>query len=284
MPDNKWKSVNEYFHLKLAAFYPDVEIDSFYWFLIESELGAGKLDFMKDPDIRMSESQLLRFIEFTRRLTKFEPVQYIAGTTDFMGLNIQVNSSVLIPRPETEELITWILDEVKNDIIDQLIDIGTGSGCIALALKKALPNTTVLGIDKMEDALEMARSNGEINHLSVNWLLDDALAMKPKKAFYDVVVSNPPYVLDSEKQLMQPNVLEYEPHSSLFVKDADPLVFYKAISKWAKASLKPGGSLFFEINEQYEEETIVLLRSMNFTDIVCKKDMYAKPRMIKAVK
>lgn len=284
MPDNKWQSVNEYFHMKLGALYPDNEIDSFFWLLVESELDARKLDYMKDPDIRMSESQLLRFIEFSRRLAKFEPVQYIAGKTDFMGLEIQVNSSVLIPRPETEELVSWIVNEVKDNNPKEIVDIGTGSGCIALTLKKILPNANVCGVDKMEDALKTAKINSKANNLSINWVLDNALEMKPKEAFYDVVVSNPPYVLDSEKQLMKPNVLEFEPHTALFVEDTDPLIFYKAISEWSKSSLKKGGLLFFEINELYEKQTIKLLQAMDFKDIECRQDIYDKPRMIKAVK
>jgi release factor glutamine methyltransferase len=284
MPDNKLSSVLDYFHQKLDGLYIQNEVDSFFWLLTENELGLVRLDFMKDPNMRMSESQLLSFISFSKRLVKQEPVQYIMGATDFMGLKLMVNSAVLIPRPETEELVNWITSSVAGQKPLEIIDIGTGSGCIALAVKSNLPNVFVTGVDISRDVLEVAKLNGEECKLTVDWKLRDALNMPGDVDKYDVVVSNPPYVLDSEKELMSENVLAYEPHQALFVGDEDPLLFYEAIAVWAIKSIKPGGLLFFEINEKYADESLLLLTETGFKEVEMKNDIFDKPRMIKARK
>ena len=284
MPDNKINSVNQYFHLKLDDLFNYNEVESFFWILLDSEIQVSKLDFMKDPDLRMSESQLLKFIDFSRRLVRNEPVQYIAGFTDFMGLKLAVNPAVLIPRPETEELVTWIADSVDKDSPLEIIDIGSGSGCIALGIKQLLGNAFVTGVDVMRNALEIAKKNSESNQLHVDWKMMDALNLPWEVEKYDVVVSNPPYVLNTEKELMRKNVLEFEPHIALFVEDDDPLIFYEAISEWAINSLKKGGFLFFEINEKYEAQMKTLLAEVGFSKIESKLDIFDKPRMIKAVR
>ena len=232
----------------------------------------------------MSESQLLKFIDFSRRLARFEPVQYIVGYTDFMGLKLAVNPAVLIPRPETEELVTWIADNVDKTAPLEIVDIGTGSGCIAIGLKKLLGNSFVAGVDVMRNALELAKRNSESNDLRVDWKMMDALNLPWEVEKYDVVVSNPPYVLNTEKELMRKNVLEFEPHVALFVDDDDPLLFYEAISEWAVNSLKKGGFLFFEINEKYEAQMKSLLTEVGFSNVESKLDIFDKPRMIKASK
>ena len=284
MPNNKLSSVNQYFHLKLDEFYDNNEVDSFFWILVNSELELERLDFMKDPDLRMSESQLLKFIGFTRRLVKFEPVQYIAEKTDFMKLNICVNPSVLIPRPETEELVNWVVKTVNHDLPLEIIDVGTGSGCIALSLKNLLPNSYLTGVDVMRNALDLAKENGKRNKIQVDWKMRDALNMPHDVNKYDVIVSNPPYVLDSEKQQMSKNVLAFEPHTALFVEDEDPLLFYEAISNWALEGLKSGGYLFFEINEKYGSDIKEMLILAGFEDVELKSDIYDKDRMIRASK
>jgi release factor glutamine methyltransferase len=284
MPDNKINSVNQYFHLKLDVLFDFNEVESFFWILLDSENQVSKLDFMKDPELRMSESQLLKFIDFSRRLARYEPVQYIAGYTDFMGLKLAVNTSVLIPRPETEELVSWIADSLDKDSPLEIIDIGTGSGCMALGIKQLLGNAFVTGVDVMRNALEIAQINSESNQLQVDWKMMDALNLPSVVEKYDVIVSNPPYVLNTEKELMRKNVLDFEPHVALFVDDDDPLLFYEAISEWAINSLKKGGFLFFEINEKYEDQMKSLLKEVGFANVESKKDIFDKPRMIKASK
>ena len=284
MPNNKLSSVNQYFHLKLDSLYESNEVDSFFWILVNAELNLERLDYMKDPDLRMSESQLLSFITFTRRLAKFEPVQYIAGHTDFMGLNINVSPSVLIPRPETEELVNWVVSNVSLELPLEIIDVGTGSGCIALSLKNKLPNSYLTGVDVMRNALELAKENGELNNIHVDWKMRDALNMPHDVNKYDVIVSNPPYVLDSEKSQMSDNVLKYEPHTALFVENEDPLLFYEAMSNWAYEGLKKEGKIFFEINEKYAPQIKEMLLECGFGNIEIKRDIFDKERMVMACK
>lgn len=284
MPNNKIASVNTYFHQKLDHLYNANEVDSFFWLLLDFELNIRKLDFMKDSELRMSESQLLTFISYSRRLVKFEPVQYIIGSTDFMGLDLLVNESVLIPRPETEELVNWVVKSVDSSAPLEIIDIGTGSGCIAIAMKSAMPKTFVTGVDVKREALEVAKENGAHTGIMVDWKMRDALNMPGEVDKYDVVVSNPPYVLESEKSQMSSNVLNFEPHSALFVEDDDPLMFYEAISHWAIKSIRKGGYLFFEINEKYAGKTVDLLNEYGFSEIEVKNDIFDKARMIRARK
>ena len=284
MPDNKLHSVNQYFHLKLDAFYDINEVDSFFWILTEEKVGVTKLDFMKDPDIRFNESELLDFIRYSRRLATFEPVQYIAGVEDFMGLKLKVTPNVLIPRPETEELVDWVSKRADKEAPLEIIDIGTGSGCIAIGVKNKLPNAFVKGVDISRTALELATENAESNDITVDFMMMDALNMPWERDKYDIVISNPPYVLDSEKDQMSKNVLDFEPHMALFVDDEDPLLFYEAIGAWAIDSLKKGGQLFFEINEKYAEKTLIVLEDYGFSKVESKNDIFDKPRMVRAVK
>lgn len=284
MPDNKLKSVIEYFHLKLDSLYDVNEVDSFFWILTEGKVGVTKLDFMKEPDIRFNESELLDFIRYSRRLAKFEPVQYIAGVEDFMGLKLKVTPDVLIPRPETEELVDWVSKQANKEAPLEIIDIGTGSGCIAIGVKNNLPNAFVKGVDISREAIGIAEKNAVSNNLNVDFMMMDALNMPRERDKYDIVVSNPPYVLDSEKEQMSKNVLDFEPHTALFVEDEDPLLFYEAIGAWAIESLKKEGQLFFEINEKYAKKTVRLLEELGFLNVESKDDIFDKPRMIRAVK
>jgi release factor glutamine methyltransferase len=280
MTDNKIASVIQYFHLKLDDLYPVNEVDSFFWILLESELSIVRLDYMKDPDMRLSESQILTFISFSKRLAKFEPVQYISGETDFMGQILQVTSSVLIPRPETEELVSWIVNSHKLEVDLDVVDIGTGSGCISILLKKMLNNAHITAIDNQQSALNLAAENADLNEVNIHFVWADALKLKAVSEKFDLVVSNPPYVLNSETLEMRDN----EPHSALFVNDSNPLQFYEAIAIWAAESLKPNGSLYFEINEKYAKETTQLLEKSGFINCEIRNDIFDKPRMARAQK
>ena len=284
IPDNKIRSVNDYFHLNLDDLYTENEVESFFWFLLEAVFQIRKMDFMMDPQLRINEAELPRFIGFVKRLMKFEPVQYIAGETEFMGRPFKVSPAVLIPRPETEELVAWTVEELKHIGAPEIIDIGTGSGCIAISLKSDLPHSKVTGIDIQEEALKMAKRNALVNKVEVAFQKQDALQLGAEIEKYDVVISNPPYVLDSEKELMQSNVLDYEPHTALFVADSEPLLFYESIAKWAIHALKSGGKLFFEINERYASETVEMMGKLGFEDLKEKNDIFEKPRMVMGLK
>ena len=215
--------------------------------------------------------------KIVRDLKKQKPLQYILGETEFYGMKFKMNEHTLIPRPETEELVGWILKEEFSSALD----IGTGSGCIAITLAKNT-NAKITAIDVSEDALQVAKENARINEVEINFLQQDILETTslPK---VDVIVSNPPYVLESEKQKMKTTVLQYEPHLALFTPDKEPLLFYKKIGNLSAKSLNCGGKLFFEINEQYGAEISEMLSKIGFVDIALKKDINDKDRMIKAI-
>jgi len=217
------------------------------------------------------------------RLIQFEPIKYILGETEFYGLRLKVNPAVLIPRPETEELVDWIIHDcnVQNPVI---LDIGTGSGCIPIALSKNLIGATIESWDISNEALMVARMNAEINKVNIDFIYADVLRLThpAQKQEFDIIVSNPPYITESEQLLMLKNVLDYEPHVALFVPTADPLIFYRKIADIAITQLNSGGKLFFEINEQFGNETADLLSLKGFKNIVLRKDINGKNRMIKA--
>ena len=216
---------------------------------------------------------------------KSEPIQYITGSTEFYGLELQVNRATLIPRPETEELVAWILAETPKDkLSSRILDIGTGSGCIAIALAKHLPLAKVEAVDISLPALETAQANAPGNEVSVDFFQQDILQANTLEEKYDIIVSNPPYVRDLEKAEIKNNVLQYEPHSALFVGDETPLVFYKKIAQLAMQHLKPEGMLFFEINEYLGEETVVLVKEIGFTAVEMRKDIFGKDRMLRVMR
>jgi len=216
-------------------------------------------------------------------LNQHQPVQYILGHEEFMGLKFIVNPNVLIPRPETEELVLWIIDDYKSKGLVNIIDIGTGSGCIAVSIKKNLAQANVDAIDVSKDALNIASKNAKQNDIEVNFILSDILNDQLSKQ-YDVIVSNPPYVLDQEKSLMQKNVLDFEPHLALFVEDHNPLLFYDRIVKLSLEYLNSKGSIYFEINEAYAKETMDLFDKSIWESVELRKDIRGKDRMIKATK
>jgi release factor glutamine methyltransferase len=210
-----------------------------------------------------------------QELSTGKPLQYVQGHTEFYGLPFKVNPSVLIPRPETEELVEWVLNGAFPQSAINILDIGTGSGCIAISLKKNLPQANVWAIDISAAALETAKQNAELNNLTHNSQLTTHN--------YNIIVSNPPYVTPTDKDLMHTNVTDFEPHTALFVPQDDPLLFYKAIADLAADKLATGGLLFFEINESYGDETVEMLKSKLFQNIELRKDMSGRDRMIKAV-
>ena len=219
------------------------------------------------------------------RLKIHEPIQYIIGETEFYGLPFKVNKHTLIPRPETEELVEWIYIEFSNQQStinnQQFLDIGTGTGCIAISLAKNLPNAKVSALDISEEALKIAQQNAEMNKVKIDFFQTDILAAETLPKKYDVIISNPPYVRELEKKQMQQNVLKHEPESALYVSNEDPLLFYRAISHLAKKHLNPEGKLFFEINEYLADELTALLEGEGFKNIQVKKDIFGKDRMIK---
>ncbi|WP_421943695.1 peptide chain release factor N(5)-glutamine methyltransferase [Pedobacter sp.] len=242
------------------------------------KLTQSEILLKQDRAVAVKESnKLLKILE---DLKKGKPIQHILGETLFYRLPFNVNENVLVPRPETEELVDWIINEVK-DSKKTLLDIGTGSGCIAITLKKNLQHLDVSAIDISDKALSVAKDNATLNKVEINFIETDILTYSTNES-YDIIVSNPPYIRELEKAEMHKNVLEHEPHQALFVSDENPLVFYEAIANFAVKNLNPNGYLFFEINEYLWAETLQILIDKQFKNIELKKDMQGKDRMIMA--
>ncbi|MBK5214098.1 MAG: peptide chain release factor N(5)-glutamine methyltransferase [Flavobacteriaceae bacterium] len=273
------------FKKQLSGLYPSEEIQSFFSILSEKYLKLSRIEIALNPEKIISEEAFEKFQRAVLRLKNHEPIQYIIGETEFFGLPFKVNKHTLIPRPETEELVEYIISEQKpithNSQLITILDIGTGSGCIAIALAKNLPNSKISAIDISGEALNIARQNAALNGVEVAFFHTDILKAQSLPKLYDLIVSNPPYVRELEKKQMQQNVLNHEPESALYVSDEDPLLFYRAISQLAKKHLKPNGKLFFEINEYLAVELTKHLKVEGFQNIEVKKDIFGKDRMIK---
>lgn len=274
------KDLKKKIQQSLSELYPSEEVQSFFNILSEKFLKLSRVEMALNPDQKISEVNAEKFLAALIRLKNQEPIQYIIGETEFYGLSFKVSQHTLIPRPETEELVAWILSETASVEVMGILDIGTGSGCIAISLAKNLPNAKISALDISEETLNIAKENATINKVKVNFYQLDVLTAEALPQLYDVIVSNPPYVREQEKGMMEQNVLKYEPEAALFVRDEDPLLFYRTISQLAKLQLKPGGKLFFEINEYLAEATVLLLKSEGFQNIVLKKDIFGKDRMI----
>jgi release factor glutamine methyltransferase len=286
----KLKDLKQLFINSLKDIYPSEEVQSFFNLLANKHLSLSRIAIAIQPDKIVSEVKVLEFKKGISRLEKFEPIQYIIGDTEFFGLPFLVNKDVLIPRPETEELVSWIINDSKNKQASML-DVGTGSGCIAISLANKLKNATVSAIDISDKALSIAKQNALLNKVNVNFMSVDVLKFEKSEQLishldskYDVIVSNPPYVRMLEKELIQPNVIEHEPDIALFVEDEDPLLFYRKISQLSKQYLKQDGVLYFEINEYLTKEMKVMLDSEGFKNIEIKKDIFEKDRMIKCIR
>jgi release factor glutamine methyltransferase len=253
------------------------EVASFAYLSIEKILGYSKSDCIIHSNQELTNDNIISFENIISDLKQNIPIQYILGEAHFYDLKFKVNSSTLIPRGETEELVQYIL---LHDFIS-VLEIGTGSGCIAVSIAKN-SNSKITAIDNSLEALEIAKSNAILNSVKINFVLSDVFNFSDTKK-YDLIVSNPPYVLESEKKIMDKNVLDYEPHNALFVSNNDPLVYYKEIAKIATNNLNKNGLLFFEINENYSKQIIELLSNLNFVDIELKKDINGRDRIIKSV-
>ena len=275
------KATIQYIEKELADLYPTTEIEGFKRIIFETVCGWSFTEQVVKKNELIPEGNFGRIENIISRLKNFEPIQYILGETEFYGLKLKVNPSVLIPRPETEELVDWIVNcKLPNNC--SVLDIGTGSGCIALSIKRQLKNALVSGFDISENAIKTARQNAIGTRLEVDFFQFDILNSEVLKCvFYDVIVSNPPYVRESEKPQMLDNVLNHEPEIALFVTDDDPLIFYRAIAAFAKKYLNENGLLFFEINENLGIETFEMLTGFGFHNIEIRKDINGKNRMVR---
>ena len=267
----------------LASLYPQGEASALARMVFEERFGLSQTDLLLGKDSNLSANDLAELHNIVARLQKNEPIQYVLGETAFCGLHIGVGPGVLIPRPETEELVEWITAHYAGQQPPlRVLDIGTGSGCIALAL--ASRGFHVEAWDVSPEALTIARGNAERLHLDVQFVQEDILQAKATDACYDILVSNPPYICQREACDMERNVLDHEPALALFVPDDDPLLFYRAIARFAHEALTPGGCLFFEINRAYSYETKCMLEREGFIDIELRNDQFNNPRMLKATK
>tara|TARA_B110000305_G_C19377436_1_gene607746 strand:- start:635 stop:1480 length:846 start_codon:yes stop_codon:yes gene_type:complete len=267
---------------ELSPLYPPEEIESFYFLLLEERLQLKRVTIALNPEQNISKENSSYFSDCIAQLKNEIPLQYILGVTEFFGLPFKVTPDTLIPRPETEELVAWIIDATASNNAISILDIGTGSGCIAISLAKHIPNSKVSAIDISEKALEIAHYNANLHKVSISFKKIDILKATTLHAKFDIIVSNPPYVRHLEKKEIKNNVLENEPHTALFVLDDDPLIFYDKIGELAKQYLKPTGQLFFEINQYLGQETLSLLGQKGFLKTKLRKDIFGNDRMISA--
>jgi release factor glutamine methyltransferase len=255
---------------------------------MEEKLKLQRIDTVLKPDYLITEKNLIDLKNIVKRLQKEEPIQYIIGTTEFYGLPFLVDKNTLIPRPETEELVSWVIEEVaklQSNTVSKLsiLDIGTGTGCIPISLAKNLPKAKITAVDISSKALEIAKKNAQLNKVTINFIELDILTTKSLPQEFDVIVSNPPYVRELEKEEIKNNVLKNEPQLALFVADENPLIFYNKIAYLAKQQLSKNGMLFFEINQYLGKETVNMLAKKGFKNIQLKKDLFGNDRMIKCV-
>ncbi len=271
----------QYIKNELNQFYPANEIRGFVRLIMEKVYGLSYTDMLVSRDLDLKDTGHREIEKIVARLKKHEPVQYILGETEFFGLKLKVAPGVLIPRPETEELVQWIGESEINSSA-KILDIGTGSGCIALAIKTVFHGAFVTGLDISETALSIARENAGFNKLDCTFFQADILRWKERSwPHYDVVVSNPPYVRESEKRMMEKNVLDHEPVGALFVPDHDSLIYYRHIAAFARKNLCSGGWLFFEINEFLGKEMKELLAGFDFRQVEIRKDINGRDRMLR---
>ena len=268
----------------LAGYYPDAEASALAKMLLVEVLHFSTLELFGGKDKEVFKKDLDVLYEMSRRLQNREPIQYIIGRETFCGMPFVVNRHVLIPRPETQDLVEWIIGEVQQTNPCRLLDMGTGSGCIAISLAKELPQAQVEAWDISGEALQVARQNALNNQVKVDFHQQDILSASPGIAEWNVIVSNPPYITNKEKAEMEANVLNWEPHTALFVPDHDPLLFYRKIAQLGMSMLVNGGALYFEINRAYGTETIAMLQALGYENIIIRKDRFNNERMIKATR
>jgi release factor glutamine methyltransferase len=280
----KIKHYRTQFIQELSSIYDAGEAESFFYLILEEKKQLKRIDLALNPDLIFSNEEIEVWNLILEQLKKEIPVQYLLGKTSFYGLDFEVNENVLIPRPETEELVDWILENQKLKVESQkvkILDIGTGSGCIAISLAKNIPNAQVFAIDVSNKALATAQKNAVINAVNVTFFEKNILETEDLEQQFDIIVSNPPYVRELEKVEIKKNVLDNEPHLALFVEDNDALIFYRKIAELALKNLSSNGQLFFEINQYLGKEMIVLLEKMDFNNIELRQDIYGNDRMMK---
>lgn len=307
----KIKQYKTHFIQALLSIYDLGEAESFFYLILEEKQQLKRIDLALNPDLTFSNAEIQLWNSILEQLQKEIPIQYLLGKTSFYGLDFEVNENVLIPRSETEELVEWIIQSQKVEVRSgklemgsgklgeeqsaklereqqirkiNILDIGTGSGCIAIALAKNLPNAEVFAVDVSEKALATAEKNAIINEVNVTFLKKNILETDDLEQQFDLIVSNPPYVRELEKKEIKKNVLDYEPHLALFVADNDALVFYRKIAELAQKNLSPKGQLFFEINQYLGKEMMELLEKMNFKNIELRQDIYGNDRMIRGTR
>lgn len=291
------KQYRAHFNKSIKHLYPTSEIDSFFFLILEEYIGFKRIDIVLKSDFYINQESLNLMQVATKQLEQEIPIQYIIGKTEFFGLPFNINKEVLIPRPETEELVEQVIKEVSliktyntasNEATNEkqitILDIGTGSGCIAISLKKQLPGSKISAIDVSDKALRVAKKNAALNKVNINFIHLDILKTNNLDKLYDVIVSNPPYVRELEKKEMKNNVLNNEPHLALFVDNKNPLLFYNKIAELANKFLTKNGQLHLEINQYLGKETIKLLAEKGFKNIQLKKDIFGNDRIITAFK
>lgn len=282
------KEVKLIYHTELDKIYGVQEVSSFFYLLIDHFLKLEKFVLALTPDLVINKEEESVLFHALSKLKQQVPVQHIIGETEFMDLKFKVSPKVLIPRPETEDLVRWILEEYQTDSNKTLrvLDMGSGSGCIAISLAKQLENAKVVALDISTDALAIARTNADDNKVKIHFhhadMLSDLFVLNIEPEF-DIIVSNPPYVRELEKNEMHSNVLEHEPDIALFVSDKNPLVFYRAIATFAQKNLADKGSLYLEINQNLGKEMVALLTSYGFRDVALRQDIFGNDRMVKGI-
>lgn len=269
-----------FFKSQLKQLCNTSELHDFVFLIGRKLTGLSDVEIMT-KDCSLSDYQTEMFEQYLKELLKNRPIQYVLGETEFCGLKLKVDERVLIPRPETAELVNFVIETAKASC--RILDIGTGSGCIAIALSKLISNAEIVAYDISESALELATENARLNGANILFREIDILNPPNLLDKFDVIVSNPPYIMFSEQKEMCSNVIDYEPHTALFVPDNNPLIFYRAIIYFAKNHLNSKGCLYFEINRTFSQQISELLDKAGFLQVECRKDMFDNDRMIKAV-
>jgi release factor glutamine methyltransferase len=281
----KIKDFKTIFINELLSIYDKQECESIFYIVLENKQLLKRIDLALQPDLTFTETELTDWNLILNQLKTEKPIQYIIGSTFFYDLEFFVDQNVLIPRQETEELVDLIIKENKNHDSDTLkiLDIGTGSGCIAISIAKYIPKGSVTALDVSEKALAVAKKNAQHNQVNVNFELKNILQTNDLNQLYDIIVSNPPYIRNLEKKEIKKNVLDNEPHLALFVENHDPLIFYRKIAELAQKNLSENGKLYFEINQYLGLETVDLLEKMNFKEIKLIQDIYNNHRMVSCI-
>ena len=279
-----YSQIKKIFHQQLKEIYIENEIDSLFFIALEYVTSISKIEYILQKEEEISEEKLIELKFILEELTKNKPIQYITKNAYFYGLNFYVNEKVLIPRQETNELVDWVLMSVTHSKPIKILDIGTGSGCIAITLKKNLPLSEVFAIDISNEAIQVAQKNANDNEVEINFLQKNILEINDLKSNFDIIISNPPYVRELEKLEMAPNVLDNEPHLALFVPNNNPLLFYEKITEIALKNLTEDGMLFFEINQYLSAETKKMIENKGYKNVTLRKDLQENYRMILAKK